>query len=159
MNYFKNNQNQIFAYDDEQVSQGYGKDLTPITEQEAMAIANPLPTTEQVKQTKANEIDTKAQQHIDSLVPVYPEFEKLTFEKQEQEARAYLADNTLATPTLTSIATERGLTVLELATRVVAKSDQFTQLAATVAGKRQAYHDQLANAVDVDGVNAIVVNY
>jgi hypothetical protein len=49
--------------------------------------------------------------------------------------------------------------VLELATRVVAKSDQFTQLAATVAGKRQAYHDQLANAVDVDGVNAIVVNY
>jgi hypothetical protein len=30
MNYFKNNNNEIFAYDDEQVSQGYGEDLTEL---------------------------------------------------------------------------------------------------------------------------------
>ena len=34
MNYFKNNNNEIFAYDNEQVAQGYGKDLVPITEEE-----------------------------------------------------------------------------------------------------------------------------
>lgn len=34
MNYFKNNNNKVFAYDDEQVKQGYGKDLTSITEDE-----------------------------------------------------------------------------------------------------------------------------
>ena len=30
MNYFKDTKNNIFAYDDEQVRQGYSKDLTPI---------------------------------------------------------------------------------------------------------------------------------
>ena len=30
MHYFKNNNNEIFAYDDEQVKQGYGKDLEEI---------------------------------------------------------------------------------------------------------------------------------
>lgn len=34
MKYFKNKNNEVFAYDDEQVEQGYGKDLTPITEEE-----------------------------------------------------------------------------------------------------------------------------
>lgn len=34
MNYFKNKNNEIFAYDDEQVEQGFGKDLTSITEEE-----------------------------------------------------------------------------------------------------------------------------
>ena len=34
MNYFKNNNNEIFAYDDNQIKQGYGKDLTGITEEE-----------------------------------------------------------------------------------------------------------------------------
>ena len=31
MKYFKDNQNNIFAYDDEQIKQGYGKKLTPIS--------------------------------------------------------------------------------------------------------------------------------
>jgi len=30
MNYFKNNNNEIFAYDDIQVEQGFGKDLVPL---------------------------------------------------------------------------------------------------------------------------------
>jgi len=38
MNYFKNTNNEIFAYDNSQVKQGYGKDLTPITLEEVEAI-------------------------------------------------------------------------------------------------------------------------
>jgi len=34
MNFFKDKNNKIFAYDDGQVAQGYGKDLTSITEAE-----------------------------------------------------------------------------------------------------------------------------
>lgn len=30
MNYFKNNNNEVFAYDGEQIAQGYGKDLTQL---------------------------------------------------------------------------------------------------------------------------------
>lgn len=34
MNYYKDENNKVFAYDDEQIKQGYGKDLIAITEDE-----------------------------------------------------------------------------------------------------------------------------
>jgi len=52
MKYFKSNNNQIFAYDDEQVRQGYGKGLTLITEAEKDEIL--APTAEELaEQAKA----------------------------------------------------------------------------------------------------------
>ena len=47
MNYYKNNNNKVFAYDDEQVRQGYGANLISISEEEATAIFNPPETSEQ----------------------------------------------------------------------------------------------------------------
>jgi len=47
MKYYKNDNNKVFAYDDEQVTQGYGANLTSITEEEALAITNPPKTFEQ----------------------------------------------------------------------------------------------------------------
>ena len=41
MNYFKNENNEIFAYDDEQIEQGYGSDLTPITEADVKELQKP----------------------------------------------------------------------------------------------------------------------
>ena len=41
MKYFKNKNNEIFAYDEEQIEQGYGKDLTPITEAELAELQKP----------------------------------------------------------------------------------------------------------------------
>lgn len=38
MNYFKNNNNELFAYDDEQVKQGYGKDMIGISFEEVQDI-------------------------------------------------------------------------------------------------------------------------
>ena len=106
------------------------------------------------------EINQKAQAFIDATIPAYPEFEKFTFDKQEREATAYLADNTIATPTLTPIATERGLTVADLADKVVAKANAFTALSASVAGQRQKYQDELTAAYNggngsLDAINAI----
>jgi len=62
MNYFKNNKNEIFAFDDEQVKQGYGKDLIPITEEELAELLKP--TLEQAKKQKINEINNKCKQEI-----------------------------------------------------------------------------------------------
>lgn len=53
MNYFKSTNNQIFAYDDEQVKQGYGNDLITITEQEKDELLAPTP--EQLLQQKISE--------------------------------------------------------------------------------------------------------
>lgn len=46
MKYFKNENNQIFAYDDEQISKGYGVDLIAITELEKDELL--APTTEEL---------------------------------------------------------------------------------------------------------------
>lgn len=46
MMYFKNTDNEIFAYDDEQIKQGYGKGLISITEEEKDLIL--APTAEQL---------------------------------------------------------------------------------------------------------------
>lgn len=121
----------------------------------------PLSLTE-ISKLKSNEINMKAQQFIDKEIEQYPEFEKLTFDRQEREAHSYIADNTVSTPTLTRIATARGLTVLEIADRVIAKANAFAGLAAEIAGQRQAYHDQLATAVqaqDSTAIEDIIVSY
>lgn len=56
MNYYKDNQNQVFAYSDIQTP----KDgLTKITEQEALALTNPPPTTEQLAEQVRAERDAK----------------------------------------------------------------------------------------------------
>ncbi|WP_373020709.1 tail fiber assembly protein [Thiomicrorhabdus sp.] len=118
----------------------------------------PLPLADAIK-IKSSEINTKAQQFVDEKIPAYPEFAMQTFKSQEEEAIAYLADNNAPTPTLASIASKRGLTVLEIANRVIAKANAFKAIAGDIEGQRQAYEDQLEAALDVAAVEAIVVNY
>lgn len=56
MNYYKDNQNNVFAYSDIQTP----KDgLTKITEQEAIELTNPLPTAEQIAEQVRTERDAK----------------------------------------------------------------------------------------------------
>ncbi|MBD3611115.1 MAG: hypothetical protein HUJ13_01600 [Hydrogenovibrio crunogenus] len=122
----------------------------------------PPPSLDDIAKRKSADIDGKAQAFIDSAIEPYPEFEKLTFERQEREARDYLANNAVATPTISAIATARSLTVDVIAQRVVDKADAFAALATHIAGQRQAYHDQLAAAVaaqDTAAIEAINVAY
>ena len=61
MNYYKDENGNVYAYDDEQVAMGLADDMTAISEEEAMAIANPPapaplpydPTTEYANPTVA----------------------------------------------------------------------------------------------------------
>lgn len=68
MNYFKNNNNQIFAYDDVQVAQGYEKDLTPITEAEKDAILAPSP--EEIEAQRISSINAYTQTFITTKYPL-----------------------------------------------------------------------------------------
>uniref|UniRef100_Q31HT5 Uncharacterized protein n=1 Tax=Hydrogenovibrio crunogenus (strain DSM 25203 / XCL-2) TaxID=317025 RepID=Q31HT5_HYDCU len=120
----------------------------------------PPPSLGDANAAKSKQINDEAQKFIDANMPSYPSFEMLTFAKQEAEARAYIADNTIVTPVLTPIATERGLMVADLAAKVVAKADAFTALSASVAGQRQKYQDELTIAYNggngsLDAINAI----
>jgi|GEM_PF-6725136 len=71
MQYFKNKNNEIFAYDDEQVKQGYGKDLIAITEAEAMEIASPPKTPEELEAQRVSSIKAEAGKIILERYPEY----------------------------------------------------------------------------------------
>ena len=52
MKHFKNTNNEIFAYNDEQVAQGYGADLEPLTDADLAALR------EAQKQERLTDADT-----------------------------------------------------------------------------------------------------
>jgi phage-related protein len=57
-NFFKDENNKVYEYDNEQVKQGYGKDLISITEEEMLAITNPPKTEEQLLAEKNQEANS-----------------------------------------------------------------------------------------------------
>jgi hypothetical protein len=72
--YYKNSNNQVFAYRDDEEMQKYAKEpLTPITDEEAFAIANPPPTEQELTQAKIG----KLKQLLDeSDYKVLPDYDK-----------------------------------------------------------------------------------
>ena len=64
MKYYKNNNNQIFAYDDEQIEQGYGANLIAITEVEKCEIL--APTVVEIRKEEINTQITEAKAYLSS---------------------------------------------------------------------------------------------
>ena len=111
------------------------------------------------KSRKLAEINAACDAALAALTADYPESELLTFDKQEAEARALLADPEAATPFLTPLAAARGLETEELARKVIAKADAFTTASGHVIGLRQKDEDRLKAAQTVEDVATIVPEY
>ena len=111
------------------------------------------------KARKLAEINAACDAALAALMASYPSSELLTFDKQEAEARALLADPEAATPFLTPLAAARGLETEELARKVIAKADAFTTASGHVIGLRQKDEDRLKAAQTVEDVAAIVPEY
>lgn len=139
------------------------------TEPRKMEDLGPLPdgaTTErpekdfsQIKIDKLGEINALYQQAIATLTPTYPDDERLTFDKQEQEARAWLADNSASTPFVDALAAGRQMDKAELVNRIIAKADAFAIASGLLTGQRQRYEDLLDVAETAEDVAAIVPEY
>lgn len=112
-----------------------------------------------IKSSKLVEINSAYQQAITALTPTYPDDERLTFDKQEAEARAWLADNTIPTPFVDALATGRQMDKVELVKRIIAKADAFALAAGSLTGQRQRYEDLLDVAETPEAVAAIVPVY
>lgn len=85
----------------------------------------------------------------------YPQLEMLSWDNQEREARAYIADNTVDTPILDNIADIRGLTKEELAYRIIEKANAYKNLVGQAIGKRQLLEDMIENASSIDELEQI----
>ena len=114
---------------------------------------------ETVKARKLNEINTTYQQAIATLTPTYPDDERLTFDKQEQEARAWLVDNAASTPFVDALAAGRQMNKAELVNRIIAKADAFALASGSLTGQRQRYEDMLDAAKTTADVAAIMPQY
>lgn len=117
------------------------------------------PELDDLKAVKLVEINAAYQQAIADMTPGYPDDERLTFDKQEAEARSWLADNSASTPFVDALATGRQMDKAELVRRIIAKADAFAIASGSLTGQRQRYEDLLKDAKTADAVAAIVPQY
>lgn len=122
-------------------------------------VAIPEPELPELKAIKLNEINAAYQQAIATLTPTYPDDERLTFDKQEAEARSWLADNSESTPFVDALAAGRMIDKAELVNRIIAKADAFAIASGLLTGQRQRYEDLLDAAETADDAAAIVPKY
>lgn len=135
----------------------YMKELGPLPE--GALLERPEKPFSQLKIEKLNEINATYQQAIATLTPTYPDDERLTFDKQEQEARSWIADNDAETPFVDALAAGRQMEKAELVSRIIAKADAFALASGSLTGQRQRYEDMLDVAETAEAVAAIVPQY
>ena len=104
-------------------------------------------------------ISSDSQHYVDSLTSTYPDFEKFTFEIQKSEARSWLLDNSVQTPNVDILASNRGIDREVLLEKISIKATQFEQLSMVIAGQRQKFEDLINKATTVEELDAINISF
>jgi len=94
---------------------------------------------------------------VETLTTALPH-EMVSWRKQEDEARAYSADNTVATPFIDAqlVTRDLGETKDELIAKIIANADAYQVAYATLLGKFQNLTNRINTATTVDKLNLIV---
>lgn len=111
------------------------------------------------KALKLAGINEGCQAALRGLTATYPDMELLTFDQQKREAETHLADATAECPLLSPLAEARGITLDDLAGRVLAKAAAFSAASGALIGQRQRMEDALDACTSVEEVQALAVNY
>lgn len=114
---------------------------------------------ERLKAAKLHEILTKSDEAMNSLAASYSDNEKLSWPKQEAEAKALLTDPDASAQLLRGIAAARGIPLEELRDKVLANVSVSEQATAIILGTQQKYEDAVRAAETVEAVQEIVVDY
>ena len=114
---------------------------------------------EELKTNKLSEINNLYNIATESLVLTYPSTELLTFDKQEQEARAWQEDNSVETPLIDMLAAGRQIDKEELVRRIIVKADSFALITGYLTGQRQRYEDLLEKVKTIEEIENIVPEY
>jgi hypothetical protein len=113
-------------------------------------------TLDDLKVSKLAELATEFSRRMAAVKAGYPDEEVQSWFEQKAEALAYTADPTAPAPLLTTMASARGITVADLAARVLANAAAWAVTSGAIIGRRQAYEDAVAIATDSEQVRAIV---
>ncbi len=82
--------------------------------------------------------------------------ERATWKLQENEARMYLADNTVDTPTLSALATVKNTTVADLVPLVLNAVDNYNTQVTQLFVDEETYVNQLKTAEGDDIINVVL---
>lgn len=148
MPYFKDTQNKVHFLESAEFSYLLPIGVVEITEQEAKVILNPPKSVPDLIAEQLLQVNASCETSMSAIKAGYPDSEVLSWPKQEEEARAWTADNATTTPLLDALATARGITKADLAARVIEKADLFAQISGQTIGKRQGLEDQLNALLD-----------
>ena len=105
------------------------------SEEEKIRIA--ADTTKQAKSKKIEELKLQLEKYLDEHITDTPLSEKLSWSKQESEAREYLKDNNTPTPYIDALLASRnkGENKLDLINKIIAKADAYSVFHGTLLGK------------------------
>ena len=94
-------------------------------------------TTKQAKSKKIEELKLQLEKYLDEHITDTPLSEKLSWSKQESEAREYLKDDTAHTPYVDALLASRnkGETKMDLVNKVITKADAYSLFHGTLLGK------------------------
>lgn len=100
-------------------------------------------TDEYIYKRKLDEVNNECNRYLEEAISSYPSTEVASFDKQEAEAKAYLADPTTELVLLPVLAVARGISLDELVQKVLAKATMFAKYTGFMIGQRQKFEDQL----------------
>jgi len=80
---------------------------------------------------------------VNALSDGVPDNERLSWDKQEAEARAFVAASTAATPLIDNLALARGIDKAYLVSKIIEKADLSSVAVGTLVGERQKKEDEL----------------
>ena len=109
-----------------------------------------------IKPILLEKVSAQFEKSMNDVTSSYPEHEQKTWDKQEAQALAYQADNTVATPILDGIVAIRGVDKDTLVLKVIEKAEQFTNLVSAAIGYRQKAEDVIVAAATVEDIEAVI---
>ncbi|MCI4436951.1 MAG: hypothetical protein JHC33_09115 [Ignisphaera sp.] len=112
----------------------------------------------QAKANKLVEVKAKYNKSITDLIGDMDQYEVVSWMEQEKEARDYVVHDDVITPMLSGLIASRrmGESVLDLATKVIAKSDAYKVAYSTILGTYQARKRAINNAKTVEELNTLL---
>lgn len=116
---------------------------------------------ESAKATKLKQLNAESQACINAAagLDLVPEFERASWLIQADEARAWSADKSAATPMLDGIAASRGVPADTLKAAALRKTIAYELLVAHFAGQRQALQAKIEAAKTQSALDKIVIQF
>jgi hypothetical protein len=115
---------------------------------------------EALREQKLAELTEASKQALAPLVAGYSEEEQQSWRKQEDEAKAWIADNTAATPFLDLYLANTGLTKADAIAKILNKVTALEAASAPIIGwivaKRAAIKDETATASEIHAIDLTI---